>query len=215
VGLEDLVKSQLTLAVLLVAGAVWAAADTLVLRNGRRIEGQLVGVRGDTIEFEESRGSSTRTQRYDRQDVSRIELDDRGGSSSGGSSWGSGSLGSRPSGMRERAVQVNAATDWNDTGIDVRRNQEIYFEATGRVRWGPDRRDGPGGEGGGHKNPNRPIPNRPGGGLIGRIGTGSDYFFIGDDRGAIRARDGGRLYLGVNDDFLQDNSGSFTVTVYY
>jgi hypothetical protein len=28
-------------------------------------------------------------------------------------------------------------------------------------------------------------------------------------------RDGGCLYLGVNDDHLQDNSGSFRVTTYY
>jgi len=204
------VKQQATLVVLLVAGAAWAAADTLVLRNGRRVEGELVSVRGDTIEFDEWRGSSSRTQRYDRRDVSRIELDDRGRSDSGSSLRGG-----RPSGLRERRVQVNAATAWNDTGIDVRRGQDIYLDASGKVRWGPDRRHGPAGEGGKHTNPNRPIPNRPGGSLIGRIGTGSDYFFIGDDKDALRMRDGGRLYLGVNDDFLQDNSGYFTVTVYY
>lgn len=203
-------KQQATLVVLLVAGAAWAAADTLVLRNGRRVEGELVSVRGDTIEFDEWRGSSSRTQRYDRRDVSRIELDDRGRSDSGSSLRGG-----RPSGLRERRVQVNAATAWNDTGIDVRRGQDIYLDASGKVRWGPDRRHGPAGEGGKHTNPNRPIPNRPGGSLIGRIGTGSDYFFIGDDKDALRMRDGGRLYLGVNDDFLQDNSGYFTVTVYY
>jgi hypothetical protein len=28
-------------------------------------------------------------------------------------------------------------------------------------------------------------------------------------------RSSGRLYLGVNDDFLADNSGNFRVTVYY
>lgn len=205
-------RQRLTLAVLLVVAGAWAAADTLVLRNGRRVEGQLVGIRGDTIEFEEWRGSSSRTQRYDRRDVSRVEFDDSGGSGSGG---GSSIWGGRPSGMRERSVQVHAATDWNDTGIDVRRNQEIYFEASGRVRWGPDRRHGPGGEGGSHTNPNRPMPNRPGGSLIGRIGSGSDYFFIGEDRSPVRVRGAGRLYLGVNDDYLQDNSGYFTVTVYY
>jgi len=51
-------------------------ADTLVLRSGRRIEGDLVGVRGSTVEFDES-GS---TRRYDRSEVARIELghkDDR------------------------------------------------------------------------------------------------------------------------------------------
>ena len=43
--------------------------------------------------------------------------------------------------------------------------------------------------------------------LIGRIGTSTDYFFVGDDRGAIRVRSSGRLFLGINDDYLQDNTG--------
>lgn len=52
--------------------------------------------------------------------------------------------------------------------------------------------------------------------MIGKIGnTSGDYFFIGDERGAIRMRASGRLYLGVNDDFLADNSGNFRVVVYY
>ena len=69
--------------------------------------------------------------------------------------------GSAPSGMRERTVTVDARTGWTDTGIDVRRGQEVRFRASGKVRWGPDRSDGPGGEGGNHYNANRPIPNRP------------------------------------------------------
>jgi hypothetical protein len=28
-------------------------------------------------------------------------------------------------------------------------------------------------------------------------------------------RSGGRLYLGINDDMLQDNSGAFRVAIYY
>ena len=52
-------------------------------------------------------------------------------------------------------------------------------------------------------------------GLIGRVGNGSDFFFIGAEQGPVRVRSSGRLYLGVNDDFLQDNSGSFRVVVYY
>ena len=74
--------------------------------------------------------------------------------------------------------------------------------------------DGPAGEGRNHYNASRPIPGRPGGALIGRIGNG-DPFFIGDERGPIRMPDSGRLMLGVNDDYLQDNSGSWRVTVYY
>jgi len=191
------------------AGAAAATADTLVLRNGQRVEGTLVGVRGDTIEFETS-GGRQRVERYDRDDVRRIELDSTGGSDRGDSGGSSG----RPGGMRERAVSVSARQQWTDTGLQLRRGQEVYFSASGKARWGPGRQDGPAGERGSPRNPNRPMPDRAAAALIGRIDDG-DPFFIGDDRGPIRVRDAGRLFLGINDDHLPDNSGEFRVTVYY
>ena len=165
-----------------------------------------MGVRGSTVEFDES-GSSTR--RYDRSEVARIEL---GSGSSSSSSYDRN--GGRPSGLRERTTSVDAASQWSDTGIDVRSGTSVYFEANGKVQWGPDRKDGPAGEGGNHRNAGRPMPNRSGGALIGRVG-GSEPFLIGDERGPIRMRESGRLSLGVNDDFLEDNRGSFRVTIYY
>jgi hypothetical protein len=199
-------KRRLSLLVALMALAVNTLADTLVLRSGRRVEGDLVGVRGSTVEFEESGGGA---RRYDRSDVARIEL------GSGGSSYSSYDRnGGRPSGLRERTTSVDAASPWSDTGIDVRSGTSVYFEASGKVQWGPDRKDGPAGEGGNHRNAGRPMPNRAGGALIGRVG-GSEPFLIGDERGPIRMRESGRLSLGVNDDFLQDNRGSFRVTIYY
>lgn len=191
-------------------------ADTLHLRNGQRIQGDLVSVRGSTIEFEERRGfGSSRTVRIDRNEVARIELE---GSSSSGGGWGSGSgnsweSGGRPGGMRERQVGVSATVGFTDTGVQVRAGQTIYIEASGQVRWGRDRRDGPEGEKNSPFNQARPLPNRSAAALIGRIG--GDVFFIGDERGPIRVRNGGRLELGINDEFLDDNSGSFRVTVYY
>ena len=183
--------------------ATAAVADTLVLRSGRRVEGDLISVRGSTIEFADARGS---TGHYDHNDVDRIEL--------GSSRYDDNRTGGRPSGLREKVATVDAATAWNDTGVDVRAGMDVYFEAMGKVRWGPDRQDGPAGEGGNRTNPNRPIPGRPGGALIGRIGD-SGPFPIGSDRGPIRMRESGRLSLGVNDDYLQDNSGSWRVTIYY
>lgn len=189
-------------------------ADTLYLRNGSRIQGDLVSVRGNTIEFQERRGfGSARTIRIDRRDVDRIDFDGSGG----GNNWGSGGSGSigggRPGGMRERQVSVAAATSWTDTGIELRAGQTIYVDASGQVRWGRDRRDGPEGEKNSPFNQARPLPNRPGGSLIGRIG--GDVFFIGGDQGPFRVRSGGRLQLGINDEYLEDNSGSFRVTVFY
>ena len=188
------------------------SADTLYLRNGQRLEGELVGVRNGQIEFEERRTfGGSRTVRFDRDEVDRIDFDNR--RSTNNTSNNSSSPGGRPSGMRERQTVVSANSQWTDSGVDVRAGQTIYFEAQGRVRWGKDRQDGPGGEHNSPSNPNRPMGNRNAAALIGKIG--SDMFFIGDDTGPIRMRSGGRLYLGVNDDVLTDNSGNFRVVVYY
>jgi len=190
-------------------------ADTLYLRNGQRLEGELVGVRNGQIEFEERRTfGGSRTVRFDRGEVDRIDFDNRSyTNNTSNNNSSSSSLGGRPSGMRERQTLVSANQGWTDSGVDVRAGQTIYFEAQGRVRWGKDRQDGPGGEHNSPSNPNRPMGNRNAAALIGKIG--SDMFFIGDDTGPIRMRSGGRLYLGVNDDVLTDNSGNFRVVVYY
>jgi len=118
-------------------------------------------------------------------------------------------------GMRERTVNVAANVPWSDTGIDVRSGQTVYFNANGEVRWGRDRRDGPEGENNSPRNPGRPTPNRLGAALIGRVGDSNDPFFVGGDNGGIRVRSSGRLYLGINDEVLTDNSGTFRVTVHY
>lgn len=197
-------------AALILALPVGLKADTLILRDGSRVQGELVAVRNGTIEFEERRGygsGSGRTLRFDRDEVMRIEFDNNRNTSNSANSFG------RPSGMRERQVVVSADVDWIDAGIEVRAGQTVYFEATGQVRWGKDRRDGPAGERNSPSNPNRPMGNRNAAALIGKVGN--DMFFIGDDTDAIRIRNSGRLYLGVNDDVLTDNSGNFRVVVYY
>jgi hypothetical protein len=115
---------------------------------------------------------------------------------------------------RARAVTVSARRPWTDTGLDVRTGEILSFSTEGTIQWGPGREDGPAGEINAPIDNRRPIPARPGGALIGRIGTSSsDVFFIGDDRGSFRVRNGGRLYLGVNDDTFTDNSGSFQVRI--
>lgn len=196
---------------MLLAFTAGLQADTLYLRDGSRVQGELISVRNGTIEFEERRGfGSGRTLRFDRDEVLRIELETA--RRSGGNDFLSGG---RPSGMRERQTIVSADVAWNDSGIDVRAGQTIYFESTGQVRWGRDRRDGPAGERNSPANPNRPMGNRNAAALIGKIGSGNDLFFIGDETGPVRMRATGRLYLGINDDVLTDNSGNFRVVVYY
>ena len=187
-------------------------ADTLYLRNGQRVEGELIGFRNGQIEFEERRGfGGTRALRFDRDEVDRIDFQNSRYSNNNNNS--SNLAGGRPTGMREKQVIVSADVAWNDAGIEVRAGQTVYFESQGRVRWGRDRQDGPAGERNSPSNPNRPMGNRNAAALIGKIGN--DMFFIGDETGPVRMRAAGRLYLGVNDDVLTDNSGNFRVVVYY
>ena len=111
-------------------------------------------------------------------------------------------------------ISVSARQAWTDTGIDVATGDVVRFVAEGNVVRGPGQEDGPAGEMNSPINDRRPVPASPAGALIGRIGTSpSDVFFIGGDRGAFRVRSSGRLYLGVNDHYYADNSGSFEVRV--
>jgi len=197
---------------MLLALSVSLQADTLYLRNGTRVQGELIGMRNGQIEFEERRSfGSGRTLRFDRAEVDRIDFDNQYGNNNGNNN--NDSIGGRPPGMREKQAIVTANVAWNDTGIDVRAGQTVFFEAQGRIRWGRDRQDGPAGEKNSPNNPNRPLGNRNAAALIGKIGN--DMFFIGDETGPVRVRTSGRLYLGVNDDVLTDNSGNFRVVVYY
>ena len=192
-------------------------ADTLYLRNGQRIQGELIGVRNGQIEFEERRTfGGTRTVRFDRDEVDRIDFENNRYSNNNNNNTTtttSNTTDGRPTGMREKQVVVSGDVAWNDSLVDVRVGQTIYFEAQGRVRWGKDRQDGPAGERNSPSNPNRPMGNRNAAALIGKIGN--DMFFIGDEIGPVRVRSTGRLHLGVNDDVLTDNSGNFRVVVYY
>jgi hypothetical protein len=210
-------RTWVGLGVLALLGVGSLTADTLVLRNGRRVRGELVSVRDGRLEFEEDSG---RRLRYDVEEVDRVEFDDRRDRGRGRDDNYDRDDGvihemGRPRGLRERSVSVRGSDQWTDTGIEVRAGREIYFTASGQVTWGRDRKDGPEGERGSPRNPGRPIPNRPGAALIGKVGPNGDPFYIGSDEGAVRMRSSGRLYLGINDDFLLDNSGAFHVLVYY
>jgi hypothetical protein len=183
------------------------SADTLVLKDGRRIGGLFIGARDGVIEFERARPQGGRERvSIDRVDVVRIELDE-----------GAPATGVPPlaAGGHTRDVVVDARTGWTDAGIDVAAGQLLSFYATDRIRWAPGRRDGPDGEHNSPPAPSRPMPNERRAALSGRIGDDREYFLIGSRREGIRMRAAGRLYLGINDESLDDNAGSFRVTIRY
>ena len=192
--------------------AATVSADTLILRDGRRIQGQLISFQNGVVEFQEA-GFGGQIGRINRDDVVGIEFGrlDRDEQRQPAQE----ERRDRPSGLREKQVMVVANVAWNDTGIDVTSGQTIYLESNGEIRWGPGRTARAEGEHNSPYNAARPMPNRPAAALIGKVGANSDFFFLGNDRGPIRMRSSGRLFLGVNDDYLQDNSGYFRVIVYH
>jgi len=112
---------------------------------------------------------------------------------------------------REMTVSLSGREVWADTGLDVSRGDRLKLAATGRVNLSRNQATGP--EGVNISDPQRMMPNRPTGGLIAVIGDDNDDFtFVGAAAEFVASRSG-RLFLMVNENNLDDNSGTFSVRV--
>jgi hypothetical protein len=114
--------------------------------------------------------------------------------------------------VRVRVRADNTANGWTDSGLMVRKGQKLRISATGRVSLGEGRFSTPTG-----------LPrvvdteklmrNEPTGELIAVIGDDNDDFIpIGAGREFYAPRDG-RLFLGVNEGKLEDNTGSYDAVI--
>jgi hypothetical protein len=114
-----------------------------------------------------------------------------------------------------RSVVVPSNVQWTNTGFNVSRGERLRFEPSGEIRLSTNGDDigRPAGAMSARTAPNATIPTIPVGALIGRIGNGQP-FPIGDARTVFDMPDSGRLFLGVNDDHVNDNSGNYVVLVW-
>lgn len=128
---------------------------------------------------------------------------------------GRGTLNRTDAPPNARTVVVPSNVQWTNTGFNVSRGQYLRFEPTGEIRLSMNGEDigRPAGAMSGRTAPNATIPTIPVGALIGRIGNGQP-FPIGDVTTAFDMPDNGRLFLGINDDHVQDNSGNYVVKVW-
>lgn len=118
------------------------------------------------------------------------------------------------SGSNSREVVVPSTQRWYDTGIDVRAGDVLNFQATGTIQMSTGNSNdsaNPAGALSGRRADNAPFPDRPAGALIARVGNGTALFL--GERGQVRVASTGRLYLSVNDDYLEDNTGEYRVTL--
>jgi hypothetical protein len=95
----------------------------------------------------------------------------------------------------------------------VRRGEVLRFNTTGEVRVGGGAEDvaQPAGVTGGRTAAGTPIPSSIVGALIGRIGNGQP-FGIGNQT-SVPMPAAGMLFLGINDNNFDDNSGEFRVEI--
>jgi len=128
-------------------------------------------------------------------------------------------------------ITVPANIAWTDTGREVRGGDEFYFQASGGIslqKGNPMAFCGP--EGYNLRTVQQPIKDKNIGSLIGKVVQGlavtkdketgeetknelTEYFYIGPEN-YVSLPMTGRLFLGVNENVVGDNTGEFTVLVY-
>jgi hypothetical protein len=108
---------------------------------------------------------------------------------------------------------VPANRQWTPTGIRVNQGDLLRFTSTGEIHFtgNPSDRAGVAGSPDHKFVSTAPLPTALAGALIGRIDNGLP-FGIGDST-SITAPASGLLYLGTNDDIVNDNSGQFQVVI--
>jgi hypothetical protein len=193
--------------------SVPASGQVVVMRGGNTLPGKFVNiVRGDTLVWENSSGQ---TQEMSVRDVARVYLNPQSARTvfnyNGPTGAAVGTAGSLVGG---RTITVNANQQWTDTGIDVNAGDRVVFQPSGEVLIGrsPGQNATPDGNAS-YRSARYPDPSAPGGALIGRVGAKGKAFGIGTQTQPLPMPASGRLYLGVNDNEIADNSGAFTVIV--
>ncbi|HZH90155.1 MAG TPA: hypothetical protein VEX70_05965 [Pyrinomonadaceae bacterium] len=184
-----------------------ALADTIYLRDGRTVRGTVLGFIGGrfAVRVATATGGTTTTgttteqgevQFFRPNQIERVEIEGRSLDEARFSS---------------RTVEVGLASNWIDSGVDLRRGERVSVKATGTIVAGRSRIT-PGGLR--SVDPTAPLPRAAEGVLIGAIGNEPDspIIEIGIGRDFVADRDG-RLYLTANRGTFSDARGAYTVQV--
>ncbi len=109
------------------------------------------------------------------------------------------------------SISVPGTATWVPTGLVVRKGDSVAFNVTGRVQLSDDPGDiaEAAGSHRGRLAPGAPLPNALAGALIAKIGN-SAPFAIGN-QSSMKMPYAGQLFLGINDDGMNDNRGEFIV----
>jgi hypothetical protein len=185
----------------------------VLLRNGQVVEGRLVDI-GGTHPLRLTVETSGGTRDFNSNEVSQLHLaplNNRAMTTRGGG--GQPQTPAAPAPVPAGAINVPANQVWTNTGIPVLRGERISFSARGDIMISPTASSGPNGSPAvTSRNVRYPLQNAYAGALIGRVGN-SAPFLIGTNTQPIVMPTNGPLMLGINDDVMTDNSGSYSVNI--
>ena len=182
--------------------------QTVWLRNGQSIDGQLYDIAG-TSPLRITVKTSSGRRELSSAEIGRIVLAAPTSASSSAASGGANTAGA-PEGA---GIAVAGNAQWTPTGLTVRRGEVLTFSTTGQVQLSTDAGDvaGSAGAKSQRKSATAPLPQNLAGALIARVGN-SAPFPIGDQT-SVTMPAAGQLFLGVNDDHVADNNGGFRVNI--
>ena len=190
-------------------------ADKLTTVDRKEYEGKMVAFKYSTIYFNVYKfGKIYQTRRFPMYEIWKIEFNNpRDGLES--SFEMESPYKKLRRGKRSKKVNLGANEKWLDTGITLKMGHEILFSASGSIFIDKDTQVYQNGESTLNWNNKKPLPNQPTGAIIARVGKRGEPFYVGDDKAPFQISQKGDLFIGINDFDFSDNSGQFTVTIYY
>ncbi|MFT3744553.1 MAG: LecA/PA-IL family lectin [Pyrinomonadaceae bacterium] len=118
----------------------------------------------------------------------------------------------KPIEWKVKVLADNTANGWTNSGWVVRKGQRIRVTGDGKISLGRGNSTSPAGSAS-LNDEQKLLKNVATGALIAVIGDdNNDFIYIGAEREFIATRDGA-LFLGINEGYLDDNSGSFNVKI--
>lgn len=209
-------KKNVIFLMLLVMLVSCLGADKLTTVDRREYEGKLVAFKFNTVYFNVYKfGKVTGTKRFPLYEVWKIEFNAPKKEGLDTSYEMESNYRKLRRGKRSKKIILDAGQKWVDTGIEVRIGKDVLFTASGSIYIDKDTKVFQNGELTLHPNNKKPIPNQPTGAVIARVGKRGEPFYVGNDKAPFQITQKGNLFIGINDFDFTDNSGKFTVTVYY
>ena len=218
-----------------------AFGDTLRLRDGSIIKGKIISFSGGKFTVAMGEGSRRKELVFMASEVDSILFDQPGGNSPASdavnrnasyddpvkdapliiSPKGNPSSPAdqtqpnekmKPIEWRIKVLADNTSNGWTNTGWVVKKGQRIRISGDGRVQLGKGQSSTPAGNSS-LNDDQKLLKNVATGALLAVIGDdNNDFIYVGAEREFTASRDGA-LFLGINEGYLEDNSGSYNVKV--